>query len=119
MARVRKTNSVVISDGEQKVIGLKSVGATLDLKNGVSVKEGQDLLDAAQAALDDYNGALATADAKQNVFVEAEAALRGFNSKVLPAVGLVYGKDSSEYEAVGGKRESDRAKSVRKPKIGG
>jgi hypothetical protein len=35
---------------------------------------------------------------------------------VLPAVGLKYGKDSSEYEMAGGTRESERKKRVVKPK---
>ncbi len=116
MARVRKTNSAVITDGEQKIIGLKTISATLNLQNGVSVAEGQSLLDAARAALDEYNAALAVADEKSNVFNAAENDLRQFNSKVLPAVGLKYGKDSSEYEGAGGTRDSERKRSVRKPK---
>lgn len=116
MAKVRKTISTVISDGEQKLIGLKTISATLNLQNGVSVAEGQGFLDAARAALDEYNRALAVADEKLNVFNQAESDLRGFNSKVLPAIGLKYGKDSGEYESVGGTRDSERKRPVRKPK---
>lgn len=116
MPRVRKTNSPAITDGEQKIIGLKTISATLNLQNGVSVAEGQRLLDAARAALDEYNVALAVADEKSNVFADAEDALRQFNSKVLPAVGLKYGKDGTEYESVGGTRDSERKRPARKAK---
>ncbi len=39
-----------------------------------------------------------------------------FCKKVKPAIGLKYGTDSSEYEMVGGVRDSERKKPGKKPK---
>ncbi len=116
MAFARKVKTPELIDGEQRITGMKSIDKNLDLSNGVSVAEGQTTLTEAQTALDDYNQSLAMADDKKNIFEMKNKALRAFNKKVLPAVGLKYGTDSSEYEMVGGKRESERKKPVRKPK---
>lgn len=113
MARQRKAASQSMNDAEQKIAGMKSIDAALDLKEGVSVAAGEALLAEARTALDDYNQTLALADQKLSVFNEREKILRGFNKKVLPAVGLRYGTDSAEYEMVGGVRDSER----KKPKL--
>lgn len=116
MARQRKSSTPAMNEAEQKLNGLRSINPTLDLSNNVSVAQGEILLGNAQDALSRYNEALAEADALLNLFNSEEAALRAFNKKVLPAVGLQFGTDSSEYEKVGGVRESERKKPVRKPK---
>lgn len=116
MARQRKTTTSAMSDAEQKVAGLKSISPTLDLGNGVSVAAGNAVLAEMRAALEDYNSSLAVADEKLNVLNAKDRLARAFNKKVLPAVGLEFGTDSSEYEQAGGVRESERKKPVRKPK---
>ena len=55
-------------------------------------------------------------DESLNIFNVADLKLRAGNKKILPAVGLKYGTDSDEYEKVGGKRESERARRTVKPK---
>ncbi|MDQ3802103.1 MAG: hypothetical protein M3384_21975 [Acidobacteriota bacterium] len=110
MAKARKSATRTMNETEQKIAGMKSIEATLDLTGGVSVAAGEALLADARAALEDYNQTLALADEKLNVFNAKERVLRGFNKKVLPAVGLKYGTDSAEYEMVGGTRDSERAK---------
>ncbi len=97
-----------MTDGEQKIAGMRSIDRSLDLGNDVSVAVGSQLLTEAQTALDDYNMSLAISDDKLNVFGVKEKALQAFNKKVLPAIGLQYGTDSSEYEMAGGVRESER-----------
>jgi hypothetical protein len=107
---MRKAATPPMNDAEQRVAGMKSIDAALDLKDGVSVAAGEALLDDARAALADYNQTLALSDEKLTVFKAKERLLRDFNKKVLPAVGLKYGTDSAEYEMVGGTRDSERAR---------
>lgn len=116
MAKVRRTNSPAITDGEQKIAGMKSIDAALDLGNDVTVKAGEKLLNDSRKLLEDYNASLAAADGLLTAFEQKEKELQKFNAKVLPAGGLKYGKDSAEYEKLGGVRESERKKPVRKPK---
>ncbi len=116
MAKTKKNPTAVMNELEQRIAGMKSIDKSLDLGNGVSVDAGVVLFSAAQTALNDYNEALAAADDKLNDFGDADKAAQAFNKKILPAVGLKYGTDSSEYEMVGGKRDSERKKPKRKPK---
>lgn len=116
MSKLRKTSSPAITEGEQKIAGMKSIDPHLDLGNEVTVENGDVVLGKARAALEAYNASLAVSDGLLNEFYEKERILRSFNKKVLPAGGLKFGLDSSEYEKLGGVRESDRKKPVRKPK---
>lgn len=118
MAKVRKTSSSAITDGEQRIAGMKSIDAALDLGNNVTVANGEQLLADARKLLEDYNASLAVSDGLLTAFQQKESELQKFNAKVLPAGGLKYGKDSAEYEKLGGVRESERKKPVRKTKNG-
>lgn len=118
MALRKKTTSRTMDEAAAKLAGLKAIETKLDLGNGVSVAAYEAVIAEVQAAREDYNSALAVADEKLNVFNAKENLLRAFSKKVLPAVGLKYGMDSSEYEKAGGTRESERkqrAPRVRKP----
>ncbi len=110
MARRRKTTTKAIIEAEQRIAGMKSINKNLDLENGVSVAEGEAILAAERTLLGEYSELLAQADAKLNEVNSKDKELRAFNKKILPAVGLKYGTDSSEYEMVGGVRESERKK---------
>jgi hypothetical protein len=95
---------------------MKAIEDELDLENGVSVTAGEALLAETRAALEDYNSSLAVSDEKLNVFNAKDRQLCAYNKKILPAVGLKFGTDSNQYEQVGGIRESERRKPVRKGK---
>jgi hypothetical protein len=116
MPRIRKTTSSAITEAEQKIAGMKAIDLSLDLGNEVSVTNGENLLHATRAALESYNASLAVSDGLSNDFKEKERALQSFNQKVLPSGGLTFGTDSNEYEKLGGVRDSDRKKPVRKSK---
>jgi hypothetical protein len=64
--------------------------------------------------LETYNQHLAALDDEQNEVDAAEKELRDWNRRMLSASEAYYGGDSSEYEAVGGTRTSERKKSKRK-----
>ena len=116
MPRIRKTTSLAITEAEQKIAGMKAIEASLDLGNDVSVTRGETLLHSTRAALEAYNASLAVSDGLSNDFREKERALRSFNRRVLPSGGLQFGTDSSEYEKLGGVRDSERKRRSFKPK---
>jgi hypothetical protein len=105
-----------IKELRQKIAGMKSIDPAFDAGNGVTLVAALAMLANAEGKLEDFNQSIATADDKDNIFVDANKEVRGFNKKVLPAAGLKYGTDSSEYEQLGGVRDSERKKRTPKPK---
>lgn len=116
MARRRKKATEEMRELRQKIAGMKSIDPNFDAGNGVSVEAAEALINEAEAALEDFNQSVATTDEKDNFFGGKNKQVRAFNKKVLPATGLKYGTDSSEYEQVGGVRDSERKKRTVKPK---
>ena len=67
------------------------------------------------ARLENYNQQVAALDDLQNTLESEEDTLREMNKRMLSAVEAHYGPDSSEYEAAGGTRVSERKKASPKP----
>lgn len=116
MARRRKQETEEMKELRQKIAGMKAIDPAFDAGNGVTLVEAEAKLKKGVDALEDSNQALAIADDKGNIFNGVNLEIRGFNKKVLPAGGLKYGTDSSEYELLGGVRDSERKKRTTKPK---
>ncbi|MBI5219005.1 MAG: hypothetical protein HY958_08755 [Bacteroidia bacterium] len=114
--RIHKKVSKTLETAAVRLSGMKSIGQNLDLGNGVSVTAYSSLIAGTDSALDTYNQALSVVDEKQNIFRQKEKELRNLNERVLDAVAAAYGKDSSEYEKMGGVRKSERKKPVKKEK---
>jgi hypothetical protein len=109
MARRRRTSQVVDA-ARQRLAGLTSInpepnfGATLTLAAYATKVSGFD------TKLDTYNQCLAALDDEQNAIDADEEDLRDWNRRMLSATEAQYGGDSSEYEAAGGTRTSERKK---------
>ena len=75
---------------------------------------------AAQAKVKDLNAQITDLrtqlDDLLNDRNDATKVLNGYNTRGLSAVRGIFGPNSSEYEAAGGTRSSERKKPVRKPK---
>jgi len=115
MAR-RKRTSPSITAAEKRAVGLASIDSKLDLGNGNTLAAFNKKIADTQALLDDYNTKLGELDSAQNDLEKAEGELDQMNSTMLSAVGVVYTKDSNEYEKAGGTRASERKRPVRKAK---
>ena len=118
MAYKRRTSGV-IQNAQTRAANLKAIGGTLNLGNGLTVVSLEAEIAAAQALLEAYNVKLAEADAAKNTLQAKEKELKTLSSRLLAAVGVVYGKDSNEYEQAGGTRVSEIVRSVPMPKSGG
>lgn len=109
MARQKKT-SVVIEKAEVRSAALKSIDTTLELGNGLSMALYEAKINEVKGILATYNTRLSELDGLLNEFQAKEAELRALSSRMLAAVGAVYGKESSAYEQAGGTRTGDRGR---------
>ncbi|HEY0432337.1 MAG TPA: hypothetical protein VGC95_00610 [Chitinophagaceae bacterium] len=103
----KKRTSKILDKANVRAAGLRSVG-TLDFGNGLTSAAFEQAITDVRTKLDDYNQTLSTVDEKANLLASAEKTLRDYHERVLSGVGAKYGKDSNEYEKVGGKRKSER-----------
>jgi hypothetical protein len=109
MARLRRT-SQVLEAARQRLAGLKSINPPPDFGTALSLAAYETTITGFSSKLENYNQQVATLDDLQNVLESDEDTLRETNKRMLSAVEAHYGPDSSEYEAAGGTRTSERKK---------
>ena len=115
MPRSKRTSNSV-DNLKERLSGMISINPKLDLGNGITIEEGQKLVTTCESSLQDYNVTLSVADEKQFAIEKLEKEIDTFCAKILSSVAVRYGKDSIEYEKVGGKRTSDIKRAPKKPK---
>lgn len=116
MAR-RKRKSAALETARRRLAGLNSITPEPNfgpLLTKAIIKGKADALDARLAG---YNQMLSEADTELNGIEADEDEINDLCRRLLSAGEGQYGADSSEYEALGGTRTSDRKK--RTPKAGG
>jgi hypothetical protein len=106
MGRIKRT-SKILDRANARAAGLRSIG-TLDFGNGLTSASYEQAIADTHAQLDDYNQTLSTVDEKANRLVALEKTLQDFSERVLAGVAARFGKNSNEYEKVGGIRKSER-----------
>ena len=114
MSRKRRTSSVA-ETSRQRLAGLKSIDPEPDFGGDLTVAAFTAKINGFTTRLGTYNEHVAALDDEQNAVDAEEEELRDWNSRWLSAIEAKHGRDSSEYELVGGTRTSDR----KKPKKGG
>lgn len=111
MALKRRTLSSATRKTDTRLAGMRTIDPNLDLNDGVSVANLTTKRADVVAALDAYNAKLAEADALANAVAEAERLYNvTLGGRILTKVAAKYGKNSSQYEQVGGVRESEKQK---------
>src|SRR5919202_1017530 len=106
MGRLKRTSKVLEKAGV-RLAGLRSIGPE-DFGGGLTSASYEAAVEETRQKLDEYNQALSVADEKANVLADSEKRLQDFNERVLAGVAAKYGKNSNEYEKVGGIRKADR-----------
>ena len=106
MGRIKRT-SKVLDKANLRVAGLRSIG-TQDFGGGLTSEAYEQAIEDTRAKLDAYNQALSTVDERGNELLASEKTLQDLSERVLAGTGAKYGKNSSEYEKVGGIRKSER-----------
>jgi len=112
MAR-RKRSSNVLEKAERRASGMNSIGVALNLGDDLTLASFWEDIQNLRSMQQDYNQHLSTLDNKYNQILVAEKALSSKSERLLKAVAVLYGPDSSEYEMAGGKRRSERRRSTR------
>lgn len=112
----RRRSSRIIAEALERLANLKAIDPDLDLGNGLTVAAYEARINKTQTSEDTYNGILARADAAGNNFDTDEKGLRDMSSQMLSGVKVKFGRDSNEYEMVGGKRLSEINRHPRKSK---
>ncbi|WP_394796553.1 hypothetical protein [Armatimonas sp.] len=110
MAIRKRSSSPIVDQLRVRLSGMKSLSENLDLGDGVSVAVIDQLMIQSEAKLTIYNQKLAEADRISNELDTIDAQIKDLSSRVLAKVIGKFGRNSPEYEAVGGTRTSERKK---------
>jgi hypothetical protein len=98
-----------------RAAGLRAIGPE-DFGGGLTSTAYEAAVEDARRKLDDYDQALSTVDEKANILADAEKRLQDLSERVLAGVAAEYGKNSNQYEKVGGVGKADRKRPAsRKP----
>jgi hypothetical protein len=105
MGRIKRT-SKALDKANVRVAGLRSIGPQ-DFGNGLTSEAYEEAIEDARTKLDDYNQALSMVDEKASLLTESEKKLLDLSERVLAGTAAKYGKNSIQYEKVGGVRKSE------------
>jgi hypothetical protein len=107
MAR-RKRSSLTLERSERRAAGMRSIQADLDLGNGMTVEAYTAAVEAMRNTQNNYNTLLSSVDQAYNDMLAMERNLAELSERMLSAVAVKYGRNSTEYEMAGGVRRSER-----------
>ncbi|HEX7313951.1 MAG TPA: hypothetical protein VF297_08510 [Pyrinomonadaceae bacterium] len=110
----KKRGSNVLELARVRLNGLKAIDPQLDLGNSLNVAKLEQAIDSLQTKLDRYNQKLLEADEELLGVETDESTLKDLNARFLAGVGARYGRNSVQYEKVGGVRTDDYKRVSRK-----
>ncbi len=116
MARRKLVRVTDLEKGVTRLSAIKSIDKALDLGNNINVANYEKEISKLTTQLAAYNTALSTIDDLYNSCITQIEVLKDWNERMLTGVATKYGKNSSQYEMAGGKKKSERKKSVPKSK---
>jgi hypothetical protein len=115
MARLKRS-SAVLETARKRLAGLKSLKTAPNLGPDLTDVSYEADITALEGKIAAYNERLASLDPMLNEIQSLETGLSDKSSRILAGVGVERGKDSDEYEQVGGTRKSERKRpGPRKP----
>jgi hypothetical protein len=103
-----KRKSKAIPKAEIRLSGLAAIDKNLDFGNGFSLARFRQAIEQVREQLSVYNVLLSHVDHAYRDLLRAERELSTLTGKMLLCVAVTYGRDSAEYEMVGGKRRHSR-----------
>jgi uncharacterized protein YukE len=112
MARPKR-NSRILGKAQTRLASIKSINSSLDVGEGLSVKDYTGKIESLRQSLEIYNTTLSTIDVLLTQILENEQDLADYSEKVLRGIAYKFGKNSYEYQMAGGTRKSDRKRNVR------
>jgi DNA repair exonuclease SbcCD ATPase subunit len=106
----KKRNSTVLEKVEKRLLGFRALDPNLDFGDGVTVSRLSQLMEQLRNQLDRYNLSLTELDSAKQQLEDLEKDIRETSERLVNGVAFRYGKDSREYEIIGGVRKSERAR---------
>ncbi|MEH2182878.1 hypothetical protein [Nostoc sp.] len=113
MARPKR-NSRILGKAQTRLASIKSINSSLDVGEGLSVKDYTGKIQSLQQSLETYNTTLSTIDVLLTQILENEQDLADYSEKILRGIAYKFGRNSYEYQMAGGIRKSERKRNVRK-----
>lgn len=107
MARLKKRRSRSLETASFRSNALRNISEFIDFGGGFNSDSYQELVEDAKAELDRYNAMLANVDKQRILVKQLEKMLDDANERVFSGIITLYGRDSAEYEMVGGTRKSN------------
>jgi hypothetical protein len=114
MAR-RKRSSITLEKAERRASGMNSIGANLSFGDDLTLASFWEDINSLRNLQQEYNQDLSSLDNKYNQILLAEKALSTKSERLLTAVAVLYGPDSSKYEMARGKRRAPSDAVTRAP----
>lgn len=106
MALLKKKKSRSLETAQFRANQLANIDETIDFGGGFNYQVYHDLVETAKSELDKYNSMMADVDEQRIVVRRLEKKLNDANERVFAGIITQYGRDSAEYEMMGGKRKS-------------
>ncbi|PHJ55945.1 hypothetical protein VF14_35510 [Nostoc linckia z18] len=116
MARAKRT-SRTLDKAEVRLASVKSINPTLEVREGLSVKDYTDRIESLRESIEEYNTALSNIDILLTHIVESEKDLADYSDQFLRGIAYKFGHNSDEYYKAGGVRKSDRKRPVRQSAV--
>jgi hypothetical protein len=112
--KYNKKTSSIVTNAKVRISGMKSINATLDMGNGMSIQAYQSSIQDAEAKIEAYNTAIANIRQMESEAIAAEKKLAEYSERMLCTVAGYYGRTSDEYEMAGGTKRTNRRRTVKK-----
>lgn len=107
MARLKKRRSRSIETASFRSNALTNIDENIDFGRGLSSQSYLELVEEAQDQLHRYNAMLSNVDKQRSLLKTLEKQLDDANERVFSGIITQYGRDSDEYEMIGGTRKSE------------
>ena len=112
MSKARKSKA--IAEAEARIAALRSIESKLDFGKSLSIQAYIAKAAESRGQLSTLNALIAQMEGARGVFNRSERELISMSSRILKAVLVQFGQDSSEYEMAGGTRTSERKRPHRR-----
>ncbi|MAO66044.1 MAG: hypothetical protein CL666_13700 [Balneola sp.] len=106
MALLKKKRSRSLDTANLRLVGLNEIDREIDFGSGFDLDNYNMLYEDTSEVLRKYNSYLKRADEQRDILDKLERQLNDANERVLFLIGGFFGKDSLEYQKVGGTRKS-------------
>jgi len=104
----KKRKSRIVDIANQRINGIESFAPELNFGNNKSLQNYKNLTQKVETAITIYNQKMSEKNQAKKDLDQKQKELAGLNTEMLAGVKAIYGRDSKEYEKLGGTPYSKR-----------